>query len=548
MVTSIDDNVPYLPIPIANFVTDAILHDGVIWIGFDKTSSLYEIPVLWRCDNYPDAGDEHVKLAGIEFHKVNVSAAVPVEMSSDIISISVFEVIDDDLWAVGYRRLNSSGTYCSVFYKLVDGTFVETGNGPYTSTNAFSINKLTKAPKGGIYATSIKDGFLYINGSAQDISAGGCIARRGAVLYKAYQEVIDTDQDYLRLQYAQFNYYSFDGITWHQTRHGAILRTNKFYENAILSFRGAMWGLRENNPSPGIYTTTLLKMYGNDSWQEIVTMSGAARLVLAMGDAVILQDYSRQQAFAIGPEKIEHCSFPWQVKRAHGNNLQACLLCEDNSSVTVVIGSIGLSVFNISLEWGTEAQGRPAITSAAVEWGEGDGVERPQVDSVAIEYRSSDEGSGDSPVIEDVQVDWAADWYDEDLQPTIEAVSIEWKATGDIGETPAVSRVMLEWGTGMVTPALTDQILWFTNDDTTRTCYKVRICSNAGDATEALLRCIIRTDLETLAVDAWQSYEEFACNELYTLERPGHEVRIGIIAPDETSPIDLNIQLIREDD
>ncbi len=149
----------------------------------------------------------------------------------------------------------------------------------------------------------------------------------------------------------------------------------------------------------------------------------------------------------------------------------------------------------------------PAIWGITLEWADGNGLNRPQVDSITLEWA---DGDGDN-------------------RPRVDAITLEWARD----DSPDV-------GGG-------DTILYVEDYDPVP-AVAVRIISSGRLADNEDLWALVRADREDVPVDDWPSYQVVNFGATVELERPGRHIRVAIIKPNGmTDDPDIHIQLQREE-
>jgi hypothetical protein len=203
-----------------------------------------------------------------------------------------------------------------------------------------------------------------------------------------------------------------------------------------------------------------------------------------------------------------------------------------------------LGLLGIELDWGTEAQGRPAGSSVAVEWGAGAGTDRPAAQALTLEWK--DTSAGTSPTAQDVTVEWQAAWYEAELQPRVDDVTLEYAGSDEAGVSPEMETVGLEWAQTFA-PAGGDLVRWVLDTDMARKAVGVNVSTTFPITTESDVRALVRCDLEALPADNWASYQPVELNTNTVIAAPGYVVRVAIIIPAGTDPADISVQLKREE-
>lgn len=189
------------------------------------------------------------------------------------------------------------------------------------------------------------------------------------------------------------------------------------------------------------------------------------------------------------------------------------------------------AIFGIRLEWawGDHEQQKPSIDAVTLEFGDGSRANVPEVGAVTADW--SDGTATSKPEVATVEAQWAAseDTY-VNGRPSVDTVSAEYAEVGAATTSPQIYTVQEEWAEAPGEPGTSDRVLFLTNSDDV-SCFMVRVTSTLTNAQEDLCRVLVRADLETLAVNAWDSYQRGALGQSIMLENPGRAVRVAIIGP-----------------
>jgi len=245
------------------------------------------------------------------------------------------------------------------------------------------------------------------------------------------------------------------------------------------------------------------------------------------------------------------------------------------------VGDIGdrecPTLLSAALEWcwPTETQGVPTLLSLGAEWADGEGGASPDVGGIGVQY--TDGTGANVPELSSAGAEWSApavqyglqapevlsagsEWSDGAAagEPELTAaggqwgaaerpsndvhlssVGVDWKDTTAVGNSPEFYGIGTEWGMAAAGPGSGERVLHILDVRRSRQCYAVRVTGQLTPAEVASVRVLVRADLETVAVTAWDSYQEGVLDADIMLERPGYQVRVAIIGPD-TLPADTD--------
>jgi len=265
------------------------------------------------------------------------------------------------------------------------------------------------------------------------------------------------------------------------------------------------------------------------------------------------------------------------------------LAATDTLRQAVLVVSGGVALDNLTLEWGDgQGEHKPALDRMSVEWGrdyplhvaldaltvewaDGSGAHKPALDRLTVE---SGDGHGlRQPTLGRLEVTWDKG---VDRRPALSALTVEWSDGGGT-HRPALDNLQVVWadGSGAGRPALAavevqwadvgpqppphnvrlsllrvewnddadptgggDAILWITHTTDTPVV-GLRVVTDLDIPDGEQLVCLVRCDSEHLPVDAWHSYQKFRANRSVAIERPGTQIRVGVVKPtalpDDTS-------------
>ncbi|MBC7288808.1 MAG: hypothetical protein H5T86_12385, partial [Armatimonadetes bacterium] len=180
------------------------------------------------------------------------------------------------------------------------------------------------------------------------------------------------------------------------------------------------------------------------------------------------------------------------------------------------------SMDTLALEYSADTRPQvPVLDVVELEYSDGSGSHTPVMDRLAIEY--SDGTGGGQPILDLVGVEYAAEaWGSE---PALDEAAVEYAMSRPAPPGQGEAALVLE-------PISSDEPI-----------VAVRVVlAELSEAERGQCRCLVRADSEDLAVDNWESYEEFEPERNYYLEHPGRTVRVAVIGPASAPAPDVFVQ------